>query len=159
MSTEIEHKYLVKDLTFCNMVSKKHEISQGYLSREKGRTVRIRTCDDCGYITIKGAVENLVRLEFEYAIPIEDAKQLLKLCHLPIIKKTRSIVMHEGNRWEVDTFHGALEGLVMAELEVPTADYKFNLPPFIGREVTNDRRFYNSCLTSFAALKDALHSE
>ena len=72
--------------------------------------------------------------------------QMLSLCEPPIIKKTRYIVMHDGNRWEVDVFHGDLQGLVIAELEVPSEDYQFALPPFVGLEVTGDKRYYNSQL-------------
>ena len=70
----------------------------------------------------------------------------MRLCEPPIIEKTRYIVMHEGNRWEVDEFHGSLQGLVIAELEIPYEGYQFHLPGFIGREVTGDRRYYNSQL-------------
>ena len=84
--------------------------------------------------------------EFEYSIPLEDAKEMLSLCEPPVITKTRYIVMHEGNRWEVDEFHGELQGLVIAELEVPSEEYRFPLPPFVGIEVTGDSRYYNSQL-------------
>lgn len=84
--------------------------------------------------------------EFEYSIPLEDAKEMLSLCEPPVITKTRYIVMHKGNRWEVDEFHGDLQGLVIAELEVPSEGYRFPLPPFVGTEVTGDSRYYNSQL-------------
>lgn len=156
MATEIEHKYLVKDDSWRNLATESHEIMQGYLSREKGRTVRVRTWDSHAYLTIKGPNHGAARAEFEYEIPLADARQLLALCPPPVLEKTRHIVMNGHDRWEVDEFYGDLQGLVTAELEIPSEDYQFTLPPFIGRDVTGDRRFYNSCLTTFEALKAAL---
>ncbi len=156
MATEIEHKYLVKSNSYKTMATESHTIAQGYLSRESGRTVRVRTWDDTAFLTIKGAAQGMTRPEFEYEIPASDAQQLLKLCPPPVIIKTRHIVNYEGERWEVDEFHGPLEGLVTGELEVPNEEHRFNLPPFVGREVTGDHRFANSQLTTLEALKPAL---
>ena len=133
-------------MSFVDMACEKHEITQGYLSRDTGRTVRVRIRDNEAYITIKGANDGATRLEFEYSIPVADARQLMTLCQPPIIAKTRHIVMCDGNRWEVDVFHGELEGLLLAELEIPSEDYRYALPPFIGKNVTHDRRYYNSQL-------------
>jgi len=146
MATEIEHKYLVTSDEFKQQACSCSEITQGFLSRDPERTVRVRIRDDKGYITIKGKGTGAAHPEFEYEIPLDDARQMLPLCQPPIIEKTRHIVMHEGNRWEVDEFHGQLQGLVLAELEVPNEDYTFPLPPFVGQEVTGDRRYYNSQL-------------
>ena len=146
MAIEIEHKYLVDDSSYCLMAAERHEIIQGYLSREHGHTVRVRLWDDKGFITVKGASRGARRLEFEYEIPVEDARQLLELCMPPILVKTRYIVFHDGNRWEVDEFHGDLQGLVTAELEIPAEDYRYTLPPFVGKDVTGDPRYHNSRL-------------
>ncbi len=146
MATEIEHKYLVVGDTYRLDSCDKSEIVQGFLSRESGRTVRVRIRGDKGFITIKGKGTAAAHPEFEYEIPLDDAVQIMRLCEPPIIEKTRYIVMHEGNRWEVDEFHGSLQGLVIAELEIPYEGYQFHLPGFIGREVTGDRRYYNSQL-------------
>ena len=146
MATEIEHKYLVTSDEFKQQACSCSEITQGFLSRDPERTVRVRIRDDKGYITIKGKGTGAAHPEFEYEIPLDDARQMLPLCQPPIIEKTRHIVIHEGNRWEVDEFHGQLQGLVLAELEVPNEDYTFPLPPFVGQEVTGDRRYYNSQL-------------
>lgn len=146
MGLEIEHKYLVDDTSYRLAASEHHHIVQGYLSREHGRTVRVRTCDDKGYITIKGRSHGASRPEYEYEIPLEDAQQLLLLCPPPVIDKTRHIVWHEGNRWEVDEFHGDLAPLVTAELELPSEDYQYALPPFVGANVTGDPRYHNSRL-------------
>lgn len=146
MATEIEHKYLVTSDEFKQQACSCSEITQGFLSRDPERTVRVRIRDDKGYITIKGKGTGAAHPEFEYEIPLDDARQMLPLCQPPIIEKTRHIVIHKGNRWEVDEFHGQLQGIVLAELEVPNEDYTFPLPPFVGQEVTGDRRYYNSQL-------------
>lgn len=147
MGVEIEHKYLVKDGSYRLMAASKSEIKQGFLSRNPERVVRIRLRDDKGYITIKGAGKGASHPEYEYEIPHDDALEMLStLCEPPVIEKTRYIVPHEGNNWEVDEFHGAHQGLVIAELEIPAPDYRYPLPPFIGKEVTGDSRYYNSQL-------------
>lgn len=146
MGIEIEHKYLVKDDSYKRLSDNNSTIRQGFLSRDPERTVRVRVRDDQGFITIKGKGDGAAHPEFEYAIPLDDAVRLMSLCEPPVIEKTRYIVMHDGNRWEVDEFHGSLEGLVIAELEVPSEDYRFSLPPFVGREVTGNPKYYNSQL-------------
>ena len=146
MATEIEHKYLVVNDSYKTLALERHHITQGYLSRERGRTVRVRVVDNSAVITIKGSNKGAARPEFEYAIPVSDARQLLELCPPPIIEKTRHIVMDHGNRWEVDEFHGTLEGLTLAELEIPSEDYRYEHPAFVGRDVTGDQRYYNSQL-------------
>lgn len=146
MGIEIEHKYLVKDDSYRAIASSVSEIQQGFLSRDPERTVRVRIKDRQGFITIKGKGDGAAHPEFEYEVPLDDAMQMLSLCEPPVIRKTRYIVMHDGNRWEIDEFHGDLHGLVIAELEVPSEDYRFALPPFVGTEVTGDKRYYNSQL-------------
>lgn len=146
MGIEIEHKYLVKDDSYKRLSDNNSTIRQGFLSRNPERTVRVRVRDDQGFITIKGKGDGAAHPEFEYEIPLDDAVRLMSLCEPPVIEKTRYIVMHDGNRWEVDEFHGNLEGLVIAELEVPSEDYRFSLPPFVGREVTGNPKYYNSQL-------------
>lgn len=147
MSIEIEHKYLVVNDSYKDSVSKSIHICQGYLSKEKERTVRIRISDDKACITIKGKNNGDTRMEFEYSIPIEDANKMIsELCISPLIEKYRHIVEYEGNRWEIDEFKRELDGLVIAEIEIPTSEYKYDIPPFIGKNVTNDIRYYNSNL-------------
>ena len=114
MGIEIEHKYLVVNDKYRNMASSSHRIMQGYLSREPQRTVRIRVKDKQGFITIKGKNVGDTRAEFEYPIPIDDAMQLLNMCLPTVIEKTRYLVPFEGHTWEVDEFHGARQGLVVA---------------------------------------------
>lgn len=146
MGMEIEHKYLVTGDSYRWEAFKKYEIQQGFLSRDPERTVRVRVREGRGFITIKGKGTGAAHPEFEYEVPLEEAQQMMALCEPPVIIKTRYLVMHEGNRWEVDEFHGDLQGLVIAELEVPDVDYTFALPPFVGMEVTGDPRYYNSQL-------------
>jgi len=144
---EIEHKYLVTSDSYRNASCSKSEIRQGFLSRDPERTVRVRLRDNKAVITIKGKGSGgAAHPEFEYDIPMDDALEMMKLCVPPVIVKTRYIVPHEGNMWEVDEFHDDLEGLVIAELEVPSEDYLFPVPPFVGKEVTGDPRYYNSQL-------------
>ena len=147
MPTEIEHKYLVINKSYKDFTQKRITIHQGYLSKDKERTVRIRTANDKAFITIKGKNNGDTRLEFEYEIPYKEALILLQqLCIKPIIEKTRHIVNYNDNIWEIDEFNGALEGLILAEIEIPSSNYKYDIPPFIGKNVTNDIRFLNSNL-------------
>ena len=148
MAVEIERKFLVKDDTY-NAVSFSHShIRQGYLSSGQGKTIRIRLRDTRAYITIKGpsADGGLSRQEFEYEIPLADGEQLLLLCEPDIIDKVRWLVKSGDHTFEVDEFLGENEGLVMAEVELHDASEVPIIPDFIGKEVTGDRRYYNSNL-------------
>lgn len=147
MATEIEHKYLIINNNYKMQATSCKHICQGYLSKDKERTVRVRISDDNAYITIKGKNQGDTRLEYEYSIPVEDARIMLNtLCIQPIIEKYRHIVEYNGNIWEIDEFKGALEGLNLAEIEIPYSEYKYDIPPFIGKNVTHDSRYYNSNL-------------
>lgn len=120
---------------------------QGYLCREKGRTVRVRIAGPKAYITIKGPAEGYSRAEFEYPIPTEDAEQLFALCDGPLVEKRRHRVPFDGLVWEVDEFHGENSGLIVAEVELQSPDQEVPLPPWVGAEVTGDRRYDNSSLS------------
>ena len=146
MGTEIERKFLVSSDAWRHGVSGV-PYSQGYISRGSGRTVRIRIAGNESFITIKGPVSGISRAEFEYPIPLEDARQLLSLCEGPIIQKQRFHIRHEGALWEVDEFEGANSGLVIAEIELKHPDEEVSLPGWIGKEVSGDSRYYNSNLT------------
>lgn len=147
MHFEIERKFLVKG-PFKELASSSSRIMQGYISSMKGRTVRVRIRDDKGYLTIKGPSDQggLVRYEFEKEISLQDARDLMKICEPGIIDKTRYLVPYEGHVFEVDEFYGDNEGLILAEVELASPDEPFGRPEFLGREVTGDRRFYNSCM-------------
>lgn len=99
------------------------------------------------YITIKGEVRGISRAEFEYAVPVEDARAMLPLCDGPLVQKTRHLIPHEGHVWEVDVFHGENEGLTVAEIELKDERQEIPLPGWVGREVTGDLRYYNSSLS------------
>ena len=148
MAIEIERKFLVKDLSFKDMAKSSSRITQGYICSERGRTVRIRIRGDKGYITIKGASDDngLSRYEWEKQIPLDEAQELMKLCQPGIIDKTRYLVEYGNHVFEVDEFYGENEGLIVAEIELETADESFGKPEFLGEDVTGDVRYYNSFL-------------
>lgn len=147
MSLEIERKFLVVGPYKAQATSHTH-IVQGYLSREQGRTVRVRLRDERGYLTIKGpsSASGMARYEFEKEITAAEARALLGLCLPGVIDKTRWLVPCAGHTVEVDEFHGENNGLVVAEIELGSEDEAFERPAFLGREVTGDRRYYNSQL-------------
>ena len=145
---EIERKFLVRDDSYKREAFASSHIRQGYLSSAPGRTVRIRIRDDRAYLTIKGPSTDggLTRYEFEQEVPMADAEQLLQLCEPLIIDKTRWLIRSGEHTFEVDEFHAENEGLVVAEVELKSADEVPKMPDFIGKEVTGDRRYYNSQL-------------
>ena len=146
MAKEIERKFLVAGDEWKKLAQGTH-FRQGYLSTVKERTVRVRTIDDKGYLTIKGITVGATRLEYEYDIPASDANEMLAdLCEKPIIEKHRYKIAFDGLTWEVDEFHGENEGLVVAEVELTSEDQQFEKPSWIGEEVTSDPRYYNSNL-------------
>lgn len=150
MGIEIERKFLVAGDGWKQSVSASYDIVQAFLSKDPERTVRVRIKGDEAFITIKGkppADKPLDTPEFEYAIPVSEARALLKLCLPGAIDKTRHIVIHAGNKWEVDVFHGDNKGLVMAELELGAADEPFEKPDWLGEEVTADHRYKNTNLS------------
>lgn len=149
MLQEIEKKFLVNG-DFINEAFRTVHIVQGYLSRNPERVVRIRIKDDKGYITIKGNnnESGATRFEWEKEIPVEEARQLLKLCEPGIIDKTRHLIKNTDGKhiWEVDVFNGNNEGLVIAEIELNDENDVFDRPSWLGKEVTGDQRYYNSNL-------------
>ena len=148
---EIERKFMVLGDDYKVQSFSSSRITQGYICREHGRTVRVRKRDDKAYITIKGSSEDggLSRYEFEKEITPDEADHLMKLCQDGIIDKTRYLVRSGSHIFEVDEFYGVNEGLVMAEVELGSADEAFEKPSFIGVEVTGDGRFYNSYLSRY----------
>jgi adenylate cyclase len=146
MATEIERKFLVEGRPWRPGSGVPYR--QGYLNRDKERTVRVRIAGDKAFLTIKGATRGASRAEFEYGIPAGDAEQLLKLSDGPIIQKNRYVITHAGSKWEVDEFLGENAGLSVAEIELTSEDQSFARPPWLGREVTDDSRYFNSSLAS-----------
>lgn len=145
---EIERKFLVADpVAAVAEAVGRHTISQGYLCRVPERTVRVRLRDGEGFITVKGRNHGAERQEWEYAVPLADVRGMLSLCEAPILHKTRYIVPASGGlKWEVDSFDAPCCGLWLAEIELPTADTPFDRPRWLGEEVTDDPRYYNSVL-------------
>ena len=145
---EIERKFLVKDERYKQQAHANSRIRQGYICSAHGRTVRVRIRDARGYLTIKGPSTNggLTRYEFEKEITLDEAEHLMQLCEPGIIDKTRYLVKSGPHTFEVDEFHGENEGLVMAEIELGSEDETYEKPDFIGKEVTGDKRYYNSHL-------------
>ena len=146
MSKEIERKYLLKNNDWRKLSTSSFKIKQGYLNSNIERTVRVRRIGDKALLTIKSKNEGITRSEYEYEIPVEDAISLLDLCEKPIIEKTRSIVVFENKTWEIDEFEGENKGLIIAEIELSSENEEFIVPSWIGKEVSDDERYYNSSL-------------
>lgn len=146
---EIERKFLVLSNAFIEEAFEKKRIVQGYLSTVPERTVRVRIKADKGYITIKGKSTNdgTTRLEWEREISLADAEALLSICESGTIDKVRHEVKVGNHIYEVDVFSGENEGLIMAEIELLREDEFFEKPHWLGKEVTNDERFYNAYLS------------
>ncbi len=149
MAKEIERKFLVVNDAYKNMSYRSISIAQAYISTEKRAVVRIRLWDDEAFLTIKGENSGITRDEWEYNIPVTDAREMLeRISTGTVISKTRYLVDFDGFKWEVDEFHSPLKGLTVAEIELPTAETNFPLPPFIGKEVTGDPAYYNSSIAA-----------
>lgn len=147
MAQEIEKKFLVAG-EFKESAKKATRITQGYLSSVPERTVRVRVKGDKGYITVKGIGNDsgASRFEWEKEIPVEDVRDLLKICEPGVIDKTRYLVDCDGHTFEVDEFYGDNEGLVVAEVELGDENEAFTRPSWLGEEVTGDKKYYNSML-------------
>lgn len=146
---EIERKFLIANDDWKQDVSNSTIIKQGYLNSTPERTVRIRVRGEKAYLTIKGKNENLTRKEFEYEIPLAEGNELLMLCEKPIIEKIRHLVKIEHHTWEIDVFDGENKGLIVAEIELTSENELFTKPNWLGDEVSNDVRYYNSALIRF----------
>ena len=146
MGIEIERKFLLSGDDWKEL-AKGTYYRQGYLNSQKERTVRVRTIDDNGFLTIKGINVGATRMEYEYEIPVEDANVLLdELCDKPLIEKNRYQIEFAGFIWEVDEFFGENEGLIVAEIELESEGQQFEKPQWIGEEVSGDPRYFNSNL-------------
>ena len=147
MSQEIERKFLVKE-GFRQFANTYTRITQGYLSSVPERIVRVRIRDERGYITIKGVsnLSGMSRYEWEKEIDVNDARELLALCEPGIIDKTRYLVQVGKFTYEVDEFVCENTGLVIAEIELSSEEELFDIPIWLGKEVTGDKRYYNSKL-------------
>ena len=157
MAVEIERKFLVVSDAWRRMADAGRPLRQGYVSHEGHASVRVRLSGDQAWLTVKSARAGMVRDEFEYAIPAADAADMLdRLCTDTLIRKTRYRVPHDGKIWEVDVFAEAAEGLVLAEVEMRSLDERFDLPDWVGEEVTDDLRFRNSAIALMRAFEAAV---
>ena len=148
MAKEIERKFLVTDQTYKNLASHKEDIAQGYISVDPDRTVRVRIKGCKAYLTVKTRNHGMTRNEWEFSVPVTDAREMLAECCGNILSKTRYYVpAGNGLTWEIDEFHGVHEGLTVAEIELPAENVAFSRPAFIGKEVTGDPAYYNSSLS------------
>ncbi len=149
MGRETERKFLVKGSDYQKDAFRSMRMTQGYLNSAPERSVRIRLCGESGYITVKGPTEadGISHFEWEKEIPYNEAQDLLQLCEPGVIDKTRYYVRTGQHIFEVDEFHGENKGLVIAEIELREANETFELPAWLGEEVTGDVRYYNASLT------------
>ena len=143
MAIEIERKFLVKEKPF-SIAKRSLKINQGYIINEKSKVIRVREKGDDYFLTIKGNNIGISRLEYDFPISKEDAKELIfHFCKTTLIEKTRHYIEYEEHTWEVDEFHGKNNGLIVAEIELESEDEKFEIPDWVGEEVTQDDRYYN----------------
>jgi len=146
MAKEIERKFLI-DLEKLGTLDNGTFIKQAYIATADKTAVRLRLKGEAAYLTLKGANKGISRSEFEYPIPLEDAKAIMaELCTGPAIEKTRYLIEHVGHTWEVDVFYGDNDGLVVAEIELSSEDEAFEKPDWVVEEVSGDPKYYNSSL-------------
>jgi adenylate cyclase len=148
MGMEIERKFLVIGDGWRAAAVRRERIVQGYLANTERGSIRVRIAGDRAGLNIKSMTLGIERREFDYPVPLADAEAMLGLCMRPLIEKTRHYVPCGAHTFEVDEFEGANAGLVVAELELPDADEAFVRPPWLGREVSHEPRYYNVCLVT-----------
>lgn len=148
MGNEIERKFLVKSNDWEELVTQSNAFAQGYLSTSAKATVRVRVIDDQdAVVTLKGKPVGLVRQEYEYAVPLQDGLELLEMSRPNVVEKVRHLVPIGSVTWEIDVFSGGHEGLVLAEVELEHENQEVEIPPWIGKEVTDDDRYANASLS------------
>lgn len=149
MGIEIERKFLVAEDGWRELVKRSEKLRQGYLATAGGVTVRVRTIDEHrGYLTIKSGGSALARAEFEYEVPVADARQMLGYCRGAQIEKVRHSLDLPGGDWVVDEFRGRHDGLILAEVELKSPTARLDKPHWLGDEVTGDPQYYNSSLAA-----------
>jgi len=148
MALEIERKFKVANDSWRDSVTRSTSLRQGYVSTNPEATVRVRLENGVGTLTIKSKTKGISRNEFEYDIPSSEATQLLRLCEGPLIEKARHRVTIGQHTWEIDEFIGDNQGLIIAEIELSSEDESFEKPAWLGKEVSDDARYYNSSLVA-----------
>ena len=150
MAIEIEHKFLLANNGWREHVSHHVIYRQGYLTSQATSSIRVRISDKQAWLNIKSATIGTQRSEYEYEIPLSDAHEILdNLCLKPVIEKTRHFVTHDNHQWEIDEFEGENTGLIVAEIELSEIGETFAKPDWLGKEVTQDVRYYNNNLAKF----------
>lgn len=150
MAREIERKFLLINDEWRSYADSSQHMRQGYLVGAQKASIRVRTAGKNAWLNIKSATLGIERIEYEYQIPLEDAEQMLaQLCEWPLIEKTRYEINWQGNVWEIDVFEGENAGLVVAEIELDEPQQPFDIPPWIGEEVSDDPKYYNVCLVRY----------
>lgn len=147
MGKEIERKFLVNDKIH-DLLPEVNSLycCQTYLSSDKEKVVRVRVLGEKGFLTIKSKVIGISRHEFEYEIPLAEAKQMINLFGNQVIEKTRYLIPIKDHTWEIDVFDGLNKGLIIAEIELDSEEEKFSLPDWVLEEVTGDVKYYNNNL-------------
>lgn len=149
MGIEIERKFLMANDAWRDEVETSQRMVQGYLAHDDEKAIRVRIAGDTAHINVKHSGDGIHRLEFEYPIPLDDAQEMLDKVALPtVIDKTRHIISAGNLKWEIDEFYGANQGLIVAEIELESADQEYPKPAWLGDEVSTDKRYYNSSLSS-----------
>jgi adenylate cyclase len=144
---EIERKFLLRNEGWREQAATGTAYCQGYLPGAESCSVRVRIAGDAAYLNIKGATLSVSRAEYEYPIPVADAREMLdRFCLRPLIEKTRYLVPQGDHTWEIDVFEGDNAGLVVAEIELSHEQEAFERPAWLGEEVSSDSRYYNVCL-------------
>jgi CYTH domain-containing protein len=142
MPTEIERKFLLVNDDWKGSVTRRIRIRDGLIASNNGNKARVRIADSNATITLKSRRRGSIRTEFEYAIPYSDAVEILRtMCDGHVLDKVRHVITHAGTVWHVDVYEGILNGVVLAEVELQHPDQKFDLPGWIGKEVTGDPRY------------------
>ena len=143
---EIERKFLVKNDQWPRSEDR-IVMRQGYMAKQGNLVCRVRQKDDQFYLSIKARIDNLSSYDYEYPIPEQDGQTMLdKLCDFSAVLKTRHLIMQGDLTWEIDEFHDANAGLVVAEIELPSAEYPFDIPDWLAEEVSDDKRYTNYAL-------------
>jgi CYTH domain-containing protein len=149
MGIEIERKFLVNKEKWRELLKGENSLfRQGYILSDPEKTIRVRLTDSTGHLTIKGLTVGASRAEYEYAIPKEDAQQLLDNFCDSELSKIRYYITYDGKLWEVDEFLGRNEGLIVAEIELTDENEPFSLPDWVDREVTSEKKYSNSNLAT-----------
>ena len=147
MGIEIERKFLVKKDKWAQVVKQERSLfRQGYILSDPQKTIRVRLTDTEAFLTIKGQTVGAARPEFEYNIPMEDARHMLDNFCVSELSKIRYFIPYDGHTWEVDEFLGQNEGLIVAEIELSAEDEQFSLPDWVDKEVTSEKKYTNSNL-------------